>query len=475
MALVFYDTETTGLNTAYDQILQFAAVRTDHELNPLDRFEVECRLQSHIIPSPKALLLNGVTAARLYDTSLPSHYEMICAVRAKLTEWSPANFVGFNSIAFDEHLLRQAFYQSLHPPYLTNRPGNARSDVMRMLHAASVLAPGSLVIPIGDNGRPTFRLGMVAEANGFKGDRAHDAMADVETTLFLARLVMEKASEVWSAAMRFSQKAAVTEYVRSEPTFCLFEYFNGTPHAWLTTYLGPNPESGAECFLYDLSVDPVGLTGLNDEDLAGRFAVSPKPVRLLKTNAAPILLPTYEAPDFAMGRELGEFELSRRASALSADPALKTRLITAYQAGRSERAKSKHPEGQIYDSFIPDDDLSLLEQFHAAPWGERPALLPRLKDGRLRKLGRRLIYAERPELLAESVRAKYDRAIARRILGADPDTEWLTLPAALEELDALLPHEGSAAHLTDYPPVLLALLARAQTKANLSATTNEAA
>jgi len=32
MGFVFYDTETTGTNTAFDQILQFAAVRTDDDL-----------------------------------------------------------------------------------------------------------------------------------------------------------------------------------------------------------------------------------------------------------------------------------------------------------------------------------------------------------------------------------------------------------------------------------------------------------
>ena len=44
MNFVFYDTETTGTNTAFDQILQFGAIRTDAELNELERFEVRCQL-----------------------------------------------------------------------------------------------------------------------------------------------------------------------------------------------------------------------------------------------------------------------------------------------------------------------------------------------------------------------------------------------------------------------------------------------
>ena len=47
MAFVFYDTETTGSDTFYDQILQFAAIRTDDALNEIDRFEIRCRIQPH--------------------------------------------------------------------------------------------------------------------------------------------------------------------------------------------------------------------------------------------------------------------------------------------------------------------------------------------------------------------------------------------------------------------------------------------
>ena len=57
MPYVFYDTETTGTDTVFDQILQFAAIRTDDDLNELERFSLRCRLLPHIIPSPIALLL----------------------------------------------------------------------------------------------------------------------------------------------------------------------------------------------------------------------------------------------------------------------------------------------------------------------------------------------------------------------------------------------------------------------------------
>src|SRR5438445_13264999 len=103
MSFVFYDAETTGTHTAFDQILQFAAIRTDSELNELDRFEIRCRLLPHIAPSPSAMLVTGITADQLADPGLPTHYEMIRAIYRKLRSWYPTVFVGFNSLHFDAH------------------------------------------------------------------------------------------------------------------------------------------------------------------------------------------------------------------------------------------------------------------------------------------------------------------------------------------------------------------------------------
>ena len=71
MPYVFYDTETTDVSTAFAQILQFAAIKTDDDLNEIERFEIRCRLLPHIIPSPKALLVTGISPETLTDPALP--------------------------------------------------------------------------------------------------------------------------------------------------------------------------------------------------------------------------------------------------------------------------------------------------------------------------------------------------------------------------------------------------------------------
>ncbi len=70
MGFVFYDTETTGISTSFDQILQFAAIYVDAELNELDRIDIRCRLHPHVVPHPGALRVTGMTIAEVTDGGL---------------------------------------------------------------------------------------------------------------------------------------------------------------------------------------------------------------------------------------------------------------------------------------------------------------------------------------------------------------------------------------------------------------------
>jgi exodeoxyribonuclease-1 len=472
MGFVFYDTETTGTDAAFDQILQFAAIHTDPELNEIERFEVRCRLLPHIVPAPGAMRVTKVAAARLLDLALPSHYEMMCRIRDKLMSWSPALFIGYNSIEFDEHLLRQALYKNLHAPYLTNTNGNSRSDALRMVQAASLFAPAALQFPVGDDGGIVFKLDQVAPLNGFPHERAHDACADVEATIFLCRLLMTRAPELWSTFMRFSQKAAVTDHILGESVFCLSDFYFGNPYSWIVTVLGANAENGSEFYAYNLDIDPQDLATLPDDELSDRIVLLPKPIRRLRCNACPIIVPVEDAPAIAAAARLGTEELARRAEFLRGNESLRARLIATFEASRKERPLSPHIELQLYDGFFPKEDEVLVTQFHEVPWEERSTIIGAFKDARLRKIGQRLIYLERPDLLGEVKRLKFEQAIASRIGNDDIDTPWLTLPRALAHIEDLLidAEAAEAALLAEHREHLLkrteavALLLKAPTR-----------
>jgi exodeoxyribonuclease-1 len=438
MSLVFYDTETTGTDTFFDQILQFAAVRTDADLNELERFEIRCRLLPHIVPAPGAMLVTRVRVAQLTDPSFPSHYEMVRAIRAKLRSWSPALFIGWNSIQFDEALVRQALYKTLHNPYLTNRDGNSRCDAMRIVQSCSLVAPGVLTIPTDDNGRQVFKLDRIAPANGFKHSRAHNAMDDVEVTIGISRRVIEMAPDIWSSFMRFSTKAAVVDYITENRLFCLSDFFFGKPYSYIVTTIGQNEDNTAEWYVYDLSVDPESLLSLPTSRLGARLASSPKPVRKLKSNAAPMLGPSEDAPDICQGLVHGLEELERRAETVQADSAFRERLISAFESLKEEHPASPHVEKQIYDGFVEEADEKLMDAFHEAEWPDRCAIVEEFQDSRLRLIGMQLIHLERPDLIDKARSLAYRRAAAKRLLGHGEDVSWLTLPKAQEQLEEML-------------------------------------
>jgi exodeoxyribonuclease-1 len=100
----------------FHQPLQFAAILTDGDFREIERVNLRCRIAPHIIPSPWALVLSGLRPAQLLDPSLPSPFEFTQEIAALIERWSTATWTGFNSIHFDEEMLRQAFYQWPFPP-----------------------------------------------------------------------------------------------------------------------------------------------------------------------------------------------------------------------------------------------------------------------------------------------------------------------------------------------------------------------
>ena len=444
MPLVFFDTETTGTDTTFDQILQFAAVMTDEDFEEKDRFDVRCRLLPHVVPSSNAMRVTGVTVAQLVDRSLSSHYEMVARVRGKFLEWSPATFLGWNTIGFDEPLLRQAFYQNLFPAYLTNTDGNCRSDVMRAVLAATLHTPGAVAVPQDAKGGFKYKLELVAPENGYVPKRAHDALDDVRATIHMARVVSEKAPETWSAFMRFSSKAAVVDYLRDELVLAWSEVYFGRPWSWHVTWIGCNEHYTAEQYMLVLNVDPDDLARMSDPELTSCLASNPKPVKVLRANAMPMLMPDDEAPKLAPTWQVGLKHLRDRADRLRENKALRQRLVAAFEKTRSGWAPGIHVEQQIYDGFVGRSDEERMERFHRLPWKKRIELVSAFEDSRLRELGKRLIYNERPDVLDDDLRRRYDSELAARILGSDEDAPWRTLPKALEQAEDQLQVAGAS-------------------------------
>jgi exodeoxyribonuclease I len=131
--------------------------------------------------------------------------------------------------------------QTLKPVYLTNTNRNSRARVLRLVQAASVYAPHSIVVPTAETGRPTRRLDAIAPADGFRHENEHDAMGDVKTTIFMCRLVKQRAGQIWDALMPLAAKTAVINRALSSEILSLTAFYKGRPFSWLVVGCGQNP------------------------------------------------------------------------------------------------------------------------------------------------------------------------------------------------------------------------------------------
>ena len=188
MNYIFYDFETTGRDSNWDQIIQVGAILTNSNFQEMDRFDARCYLLPDIIPYPKAILVNKSSVKDLTQTNL-SHFSLIDLMIKKFKSWGKAIYIGYNSISFDEEFLRKSLFRNLFNPYYTINNGNKRSDLLNIIRANHIYYPDSLKIPLNEKGRLSFKLDQIAPFNGIKDFNAHDALGDAVATIKLAEII----------------------------------------------------------------------------------------------------------------------------------------------------------------------------------------------------------------------------------------------------------------------------------------------
>jgi exodeoxyribonuclease-1 len=440
---VIYDVETTGLRKRFDQILQFAAIRTDEDLNIVEEVELRGRLLPNIVPAPKALHITGARLEDITNPDRPSHFELTCQIHDVLTRWSPATFLGFNSIKFDEEFLRQAFYLCLKQPiFVTNLLGNTRGDVLKLARAAAVLHPDVLSVPVGEDGRRIFRLEELAKANNIDPGQGHDATSDVRTTLALCRLIREGAPDLWSRFMRFANKSSALDFIRDEDAFAAFETIGGVVDFRCVMRIGVNANDQNAHYVFDLGHDIERLRAMSHPDLVAAVR-DERIVWKLKINASPIMAQIWEVESH-LADGTSEADIMGMAEGVRDDADFLRRLNFAAAESEPVWPQSPYVETQIYEAFINNADAARCVAFHQAPWEERLAHVGGFQDLRLRRLAQRLIYFERPDLMDHGRRSMIAAEIEHRVCGIVADPPWLTLPKALEEIDGLLEAIGCA-------------------------------
>lgn len=383
---LFYDLETSGLNPAFDQILQFAAIRTDADFHELERHEFRVRLRPDVIPSPGALLATGVTTMQTLTTGL-CEYDAVREIHAMMNQPGTIS-AGYNSLSFDDKFLRFAFYRNLLPPYTHQWQNGCRRLDLFPVTVLYWLAGSPLLTWPSLEGKPTLRLEHLSRENSLADGQAHDALVDVAATVELARRLYQDEAR-WADCLTLFDKTTFDDRLAHLP------HYGERPCALLI--------HGK--FGYDQQCQ-VPVLYLGRSNVAG---VAHLWLRLDRPELAQTTLSTIAETTWVIRQKPGEppFVHSPQSHRLSIERRAVTRNNIAWLRRQPELLTAighHHLTRPFDDSFVPDADAALYAngfsssaterkcvRFHQAPLSEKVDETPQFEAETVRELAARLL------------------------------------------------------------------------------------
>ena len=432
--IIFYDLETTGRSAYWDQIIQIAAICTDEHLNVLDEMNLIGKLNSFSIPDPEALLVNKIPIDSIVKSNF-SNYSLISEISHKFSEWGPATFIGYNSIKFDEEVIRNAFFKNLFDPYLTVKNDNTRVDLLDITRIANFFYPDKIKSLLNKKGSAIMKLESIAHTNGIKNFTAHDAMGDTYASLELAKLIKKQIPELWEKSIMQGSNVQLEASIPSKP-FCYLESFFGKVKLFCLSFVGFHPKyKWALCF--DLFEDPKKVLDMNASDIYAFLESSPKKIRKIKLNKSPILL------DVEIKKTLDEYNvvsddvLLERHNFISTNQEFKDKILSCYNdIILDESQLDVYAEESIYKKFVSTSDNVLMKEFHKADWKNKFVIMEKFKDERLKYFAEILIFEEQPDLLEKESFLKIKNHLKKRIMSTNKE-RWITIYDAYKKIDDL--------------------------------------
>jgi len=412
---LWYDLETFGLDPAYDRIAQFAARRTDADLNPIgDPVVLYCRLSADYLPDPASCLVTGITPQTVRARGMRES-DFIERINAMMSERNTCT-CGFNSLNFDDEFIRNTLYRNLMDPYEREyRNGCSRWDIIDLVRAAHDLRREGINWPNpGAKGNPVFKLTELTAANRIEHTGAHDAMADVDATIEVARLIKEKQPNLFAYYLNLRNKNEVKDLLRIQDVPVPLIHVNRifTNRYGCSSLIVPitpclGQENSIICF--NLAYDPTPLFSINGGDVfrtPGLFK--------LAMNKSPFLaqMNTLKYDDY---KRLG-IDYHSCMSRYKAIMDRRSLLITKLRQEEVLPPVPDDPDFQIYGKFFSDYDRNLFSVVRNTPVDQKLSLNLRFNDPRGEKMVWRHVCRNWPEsIVPEQLKKWKDFSINRLI------------------------------------------------------------
>ena len=442
--IVIYDTETTN-STIWGSIIEVGAVVVDKNLKEIGKLNIRGRMPEGEVPSAKALLVNS-TSIDLLTKGNYSHYDFLGAVENFFTKCAPAVFMGWSNLNFDRRMFHFNFFKGNRYPYATHSSPNSEHDGLHIARAAQTLNSETLKTELTEAGNPSLALESLSRMQGFDTSASHTAYVDAQNSLKVLRIIKDKHKENWDTFLKTSTKTSVETFLKNEGIYSIFENVKGRNMMYLTGTLHPNhcfhPSYASWGYVWDLRRDPEPLLNLPVNQLRDVLKkYSPKALRVLKTNKAPVILDKQFALKQKPYSELDLATIQKRAKLVRENENFckNIQIINREAAEEKEQTKTQEdllPEETLYEKFVPNKDTAFFKTWHSSSWEDKLRLLDKFQDKRCSWFGQKIIYQEAPQILPPDLYKNIKSEIARRILSKNKE-KWQTVNMAYTEIDYL--------------------------------------
>ena len=254
---------------------------------------IYCKPAPDYLPSPEACLITGITPQLCLQRGIAEH-EFAAQIERAFARPGTVG-VGYNSIRFDDEVTRFLFWRNLIDPYGREWQNDCgRWDLLDVVRLTWALRPEGIVWPKKEDGKPSFKLGDLARANGLLHEAAHDALSDVRATIALARLIRDKQPKLFEFAFGLHKKDRVARELGLPATRELakpFLHVSGmfpAERGCLAVMwpLATHPTNKNELIAWDLAYDPSELRDLDVETLRLRLFTRQKSASCCSTSFA---------------------------------------------------------------------------------------------------------------------------------------------------------------------------------------------
>ncbi|MCH8617660.1 exodeoxyribonuclease I [Undibacterium sp. TS12] len=446
---LWHDYETFGAVARRDRPAQFAAIRTDAELNEIgEPIMLYCQPANDFLPDPQSCLITHITPQTCLERGIPEH-AFAARIEQELGRTGTIG-VGYNTIRFDDEITRFMFWRNLIDPYAREWQNSCgRWDIMDMVRTTYALRPEGINWPVNEEGKPSFRLEHLTAANGIMHEAAHDALSDVRATIALARLIRERQPKLFDFCFALHKKdkaaAEIGMPLLNKPFLHVSGMFPVERGCLAVMWpLAMHPKNKNEVIAWDLAHDPTELTGLDAETIQLRLfsksdalpeGVQRLPVKSIHINKSPIVignLKTLSAPmatRWKMDMEQVQQHMEKAAALAPATAAIWEQVYARPEAAAAD------VDEDLYGGFVGSGDRRLLNDLRRMKPAQLAQASTDFQDSRLSEILFRYRARNFHETLSPDEQETWEEHRAARLLDGAGNAR--TVDDYFNQIDAL--------------------------------------